>query len=103
MVRPECKISPKVRLSKSCKNRRFLSAKTVEFCKTRRVLQEPSRSSARTVEFCKNRRVLQDPSSSARTVELCKNRRVLQEPLSLVTTKNSAVAKNIIYYPHKSD
>ena len=54
------------------------TAKPIELCKNRRVLQEPSNY------VCENRRVLREPSSSA-------NRRVLQEPISLVTTENSVV------------
>ena len=54
------------------------TAKPVEFCGNRRVLQEPSSCG------CENRRILRERSSSA-------NRRVLQEPLSLVSTENSVV------------
>ena len=50
------------------------TAKPVEFCKNRRVME------AILIEFCENCRVLLEPSNSARTVEFCENRRVLREP-----------------------
>ena len=46
------------------------TAKRVEFCENRRVLQEPSSCG------CENRRVFPEPSRFARTVEFCEMDRV---------------------------
>ena len=68
------------------------TAKPVESCKNRRVLQKPSSS------VCENRRVLQNPSSSARTVEFCTTRRAVLDRFCRFVTLRSITDPTMLYF-----